>query len=246
MGRSIPAALVVLACAGGAPPVAEVPPRLDNDLVQRGGLLFMNPGLSADGTRSCTTCHPGGRADDRVWIEGREAAPGEPGARRTRSLRGAWRSAPYFWDASAPTLEAAIERMLRVEMGGARLGPRDLEALVAYVSSLTPFDRGRVEPDGTPVEPVILSARRGWDEFRRARCGLCHVPPSFQGPIPADVGSGGAIDVPSLRGLADRAPYGHDGRWKTVEDALLAKLAALGLKLDFDQRLRLLEYLKLL
>jgi cytochrome c peroxidase len=223
-----------------------LPPVLDPDLVARGGLLFLNPGVSGDGARSCTTCHPGGRADASVWKAGVEATPGTPGGRRTRSLRGAWRAAPYYWDASETRLRTVIEQQLSVEMSGAVLPEHDLAALTSYVASLTPFDRGRTQLDGTPTEPVVLTARRGWGVFRKAGCMECHPPPSYLSPTPADIGTGGAIDVPSLRGLGDRAPYGHDGRWASVEDAVKAHLAAAGIELSFDERLYLLEYLKLL
>jgi cytochrome c peroxidase len=235
-----------LACSTGGLAPSEPPTGLDPDRVQRGAMLFIDPRVSADQGRSCATCHPGGEADARVWARGVSVDPGAPGGRRTRSLRGAWQSAPYFWDASAPTLRAAIERMLQVEMGGAKLAAHDVEALETYLLSLTPFDRGRVQPDGTPTEPVSLAALRGWDVYRRARCTSCHPPAAYLVPRAADVGTGGMIDVPGLRGLAGRAPYGHDGRWATLEEAVLAMLRQQKLELSFDERLQLQEYLKLL
>jgi cytochrome c peroxidase len=239
-------ASALLACSGSGRAPTTPPADLDPDRVQRGARLFIDPALSGDGSRSCATCHPGGEADGLVWAAGRAVEPGTPGGRRTRSLRGAWQSAPYFWDASAPTLSAALERMLAVEMRGAKLPPHDVAALEAYVLTLKPFDRGRVKPDGTPTEPVSLAARRGHLVYQRARCARCHPPAAFLVPQPADVGTGGAIDVPGLRGLAGRAPYGHDGRWATLEDALLAMLRYQELELNFDERLQLQEYLKLM
>jgi cytochrome c peroxidase len=237
-------ASVALACSGPRAP-SEAPTGLDPDRVQRGAMLFIDPRVSADQSRSCATCHPGGEADALVWSDGRAVEPGTPGGRRTRPLRGAWQSAPYLWDGSATTLRAALERMLRVEMGGSRLPEHDLAALEAYVLSLRPFDRGRLEEDGTPTEPVSLAARRGRGVFQRARCERCHPPAAYLVPLTADVGTGSAIDVPGLRGLASRPPYGHDGRWATLEDAVLAMLRWQKLELSYDERLQLQEYLKL-
>lgn len=51
--------------------------------------------------------------------------------------------------------------------------------------------------------------------------------PFHDGPRPADAappaltpGDRGAFRTPSLRNLARTAPYGHDGRWKTLEEAV--------------------------
>jgi cytochrome c peroxidase len=236
----------LLGCSAGSRAPSVAPSGLDPDLVQRGAMLFIDPRVSADQARSCASCHPGGETDALVWDAGHSAEPGAPRARRTRSLRGAWQSAPYFWDGSAPTLRTALERMLQVEMGGAHLPEHDVAALETYLLTLKPFDRGRVKPDGTPTEPVSLAALRGWGVFQRARCGSCHPPGPYLVPRAADVGTGGPIDVPGLRGLATRAPYGHDGRWPTLDDAVLAKLRWQKLELSAGERLQLVEYLKLL
>lgn len=235
-----------LACSTQGLAPSEPPTGLDPDRIQRGAMLFIDPRISVDGSRSCATCHPGGEADGKVWARGVAVEPGAAGGRRTRFVRGAWQSAPYFWDASATSLRGAIERMLAVEMGGTQLAPHDLQALETYVLSLAVFDRGRIQDDGTPNDPVSLAALRGFAVFERARCTTCHPPAAFLVPRAADVGTGGMIDVPSLRGLAGRAPYGHDGRWATLEEAVLAMLRLQKLELSFDERLQLQEYLKLL
>jgi cytochrome c peroxidase len=229
---------------GGAPPATK--PVLDPDLVQRGAVLFLDPRLSGDVSRSCATCHPGGGADSLVYLNGESVAPGSAGGRRTIALRGLYQTAPYFWDGSAPTLADAVDRMLAVEMRGGTLSGRDREALEAYLLSLAPFDRRRLQPDGAPVEPSTLSARRGYAVFAKAECTECHPAPVYMRAVLADIGSGGRFAIPSLRGVSTSGPWGHDGRWPDLEAAVRASLAASGVELSSDELTQLLEYLKLL
>ena len=206
----------------------------------------MDPRLSGDRTRSCGSCHPAGRSNGRVYAEGEEVEPGGHGARNVPSLQGVWQSAPYLWDGSLPTLREAVRRMLRVEMRDGQLHGREFDALLAYVKSLAPFDRGRVQPDGVPVEPVTLAARRGAEVFLEAKCDLCHPAPAYLRPMNADVDTGGTWNVPTLLGLSTRSPYGHDGRWISMVEAVDAMLEARKIELSDDQREQLLAYLDLL
>ena len=226
----------------GAP---TTPPVLDPDLVQRGAMLFNDPKVSGDGSRACATCHPGGGSDGKVYRDGEAVPPGTPGGWRTLSLRGAWQTAPYLWDNSATTLSQAVDRMFAVEMRGAKLAGREREALETYVLSLPPFDRGRVQPDGTPTEPVTLIARRGFAVAEKACLG-CHKPPAYARLLRYDVGTGGAFAVPTLRGVAVAGPYGHDGRWPDLETAIRAIVAHEETPLSDDEIAQLVEYLKLL
>ncbi len=49
-------------------------------------------------------------------------------------------------------------------------------------------------------------------------CATCHGGPALTNNQTVDVGTGGAFQVPSLRGLAARAPYLHDGRAATLRE----------------------------
>lgn len=222
--------LLALGCVSA--PVA--PPVLDPDLVQRGGLLFMDPRLSRDGSQSCASCHPGG-STDRLAHAGRD----------TPSLRGVWATPPYLRDGSLPTLRAALERMLAQEMGGAEVRAQDLAALEAYVASLPPFRRGRTHPDGSPVEPNTLRMLRGFELFAKS-CASCHPAPTFTNRKSYDVGTGAALDTPTLLGIADSAPYGQDGRFASLADAARAMAVAAKAELSDVELEYLLEYLKLL
>ena len=209
-------------------------------------MLFMDPRLSGDGQRSCATCHPGASSDGAFWSAGKPAAAGEPAARRTPSLRGLWQSAPYLWDGSLATIDETIERMLRVEMRGGHVGGQDRVALEQYLRSVPPFDNARVEPDGTPVEPAVLSVRRGAELFGKAKCGKCHPPPAFTRPGVFDVGTGGRWNPPTLRNVSRQQAWGHDGRWSDLEVVLGEKLRGLGVELTAPEERQLLRYLGIL
>ncbi len=238
-------ALLAGACrlAGDGPLVAPTP---DPDLVQRGGLLFMSPALSGDGRRSCATCHPSGGSNGGVYVDGVEVPPGTPGARVTLGLRGLWQTPPYYWDGSVPSLDEAIARMLEIEMRGGQVDATDFAALEAYVLSIPPFDRGRVEPDGTPIEPVTMATRKGFQVFKQAKCTLCHPPPLFTRRMRFDLGTGLKLHPPILRGVASSGPYGHDGRWSTLEEAVRAMLATREIEYTEQELSQLLSYLELL
>jgi cytochrome c peroxidase len=229
-------------------PPAEPPP-LDPDLVQRGGFLFLDPRISGDGSRSCATCHATNTARRGVYAGAEPAEPGASGARIAPLLRGVFQTPPYLWDGSLGSVPEVVNRMLEVEMRGSKIGDVDRRALEAYVLSIRPFDNGRIEPDGVPSEPATKSMIDGFEVFKREECDRCHKPPTYAiRGLTFDVGTGGKFAVPSLRGLPAEGPYGHDGRWKTLEEAMNAMLEQRQREkpLTYRERFTLLEYLKLL
>lgn len=240
--RALAAALIGCATAEMALPE---PPSPDPDLVQRGGMLFLTP-LSPDAARSCATCHPGGGTNGRAYRGADEVTPGSTGARDVPALWGLWQTPPYLADGSAESPRGALDHALRVHMGNAELPPEDRAALEAYLLSLPPFDRGRIDGRGIPVEPATRSAIEGERVFREAGCRECHPPPVYTREGRFDVGTDGKWAVPSLRGLFSTPPYGHDGRWATLEEAVRAILGARGEELEPAELRRLLAYLELL
>lgn len=246
MTRSLLALLIAGAACVSVGRAPRAPPVLDPDLVQRGAMLFLSPSLSGDRSRSCATCHPGGGTDGRVYRDGDEVPPGTADGRDTPPLWGLWATAPYRADGSAASLEELIPELMRVEMRGGEIGDLDRRALETYLLSLRPFDRGRVTEEGVPVEPATKSAIEGFDVFRDSGCVRCHPPPFYVSDKTVDVGTGGRFAVPSLRGLSQTPPYGHDGRWATVEEAVRGILAGRGEELSRRDLRRLLAYLELL
>ena len=93
---------------------------------------------------------------------------------------------------------------------------------------------------------MTLSARRGASVFRKAECDTCHPAPAYTRPLRFDVGTGGTFDVPTLLGVSTTGPWGHDGRWDRLDEAVDAILANRDVELTEAERRQLVEYLKLL
>jgi DNA-binding beta-propeller fold protein YncE len=170
--------------------------------------------ISFDG-RACASCHPDGRDDALTW-----ATP--TGPRRTASLAGRIAgTAPYDWNGAGRDLEDHLEHTFD-RLNGQGLRSVELASLVAYLRSL--------QPPASPRSGDQAKVARGAEIFRskEAACSSCHAGASLTDGKKHDVAStapaDGAteFDTPSLRFVAQRAPYFHDGRYPTLR-ALLQK-----------------------
>jgi cytochrome c peroxidase len=107
---------------------------------------------------------------------------------------------------------------------------RDLDALAAYIESLTPKRSPTPSPD---VLPAIERGRKIYFSKKRG-CTTCHRPPYYTDSgqkdtdgnfIRHNVGTWKegededlqSLDTPSLLGLRQSEPYLHDGRAPTLE-----------------------------
>ena len=139
--------------------------------------------------------------------------------------------------------ERAEVRALILDLNGTRsqpLGDRkagrsaDLDALAAYVASLSQFD---ISPFRAGSQTVSADAAAGRDLFASQGCGTCHAGTKYSGSgdgTLSDIGtiksaSGsrlyGALtgfDVPTLRDVWATAPYLHDGSALNLDDAIRA------------------------
>jgi YVTN family beta-propeller protein len=112
----------------------------------------------------------------------------------------------------------------------------DLDALAAYVGSLAAFD---ASPHRPAADTLTAAAVAGKAVFAQAQCASCHGGDGFTssaldggmrniGTLRAtsgnrlDAAALNGIDVPTLRGLWATAPYLHDGRAATLDDAVWA------------------------
>jgi DNA-binding beta-propeller fold protein YncE/mono/diheme cytochrome c family protein len=209
--------------------------------VALGRLLFhssADPRVAEDG-RGCASCHPSGRDDGLVWSTPR-------GPRRTKLLAGMLSgTAPYSWDGVTPDLDAHVDQAFERLRGKGGLRPFERRALLRYLESLplppqrqesvTLVERGRL---------VFASAEAG--------CAGCHNDAQLTDGARHDVKSHtdadapASFDTPSLRRVASRAPYFHDGRYATL-DALISGVSGTMGKTDHlsaDDKKALAAYLR--
>ncbi|HVF18483.1 MAG TPA: PA14 domain-containing protein, partial [Steroidobacteraceae bacterium] len=110
----------------------------------------------------------------------------------------------------------------------------DLDALAAYLASLTSFPNSPYRnADGT----LTAAAMSGRTVFQNSGCGTCHSGTKFTGSAAATLMNVGTIDAatgqrlgsaltgldpPTLRDVWSSAPYLHDGSAATLADAVRA------------------------
>jgi mono/diheme cytochrome c family protein len=157
---------------------------------------------------ACASCHPEGREDGRVW----EFAG--LGPRRTQSVAGGiLHRAPYHWSGDQVDLSALLDEVFVVRMAGSTPSPSQRAALGEWLDRL---------PPPAPIAGDPSAVARGQEIFESPTVGCvqCHNGPLFSNNQLVDVGTGGRFKVPSLLGVAARAPYLHTGCAPT----LLARL----------------------
>lgn len=216
---------------------------LTEENVRLGRLLFRDPILSRDQKISCATCHIAANefTDSNpvaVGIEGRK------GDRRTPSIVNRAYGKRFFWDGRANSLEEQVlmpitnpkEMDLSIDEAVNRLNSQSrsvswtksaiANALASYVRTIlagnSPYDR-YVAGDKSAVSE---QAQLGLRLFRgKAGCLTCHVGANLTDEKLHNTGAGkseaeGSFKTPTLRQVANRAPYMHDGSVKTLEEVV--------------------------
>ena len=194
-------------------------------LIEKGRNLFNDSRLSASGLHSCASCHPmNGHTDNKTYVGLEVVSDGDPRGRNTPTLWGAdHRLAPWSWAGTTPTLEASIRGNIVGRMKGAEPTREIVAALAAYTRSLPYGPAPLLDENGVPQITAPAAVKRGYALFSgKAGCTNCHEPPSYDSKGVDDVGSGGTFKAPSLRSVGKTAPYFHDGRYKTLGEAVNA------------------------
>ncbi|MDF1721575.1 MAG: hypothetical protein P1U65_12940 [Minwuia sp.] len=197
-------------------------------LARLGELVFRSPlTLGRDAARrgiSCEACHTNGAANTSFTIPGASDQPGNVDLTHKEfhfreddgkfnpvnipSLRGVRWTAPYGHDGRFPTLRSFSHNVITREFGGPPLDDWLMDALVAWQMEFGFLDG---------ADPFLPGAAY------RANCQSCHGDTRQMPPRRVhDVGTGRWVEAPVLRGLAESAPYLHDGSAATVADAVAA------------------------
>lgn len=206
-----------------------------------GKILFYSAKQPMVGRRwiSCSSCHPDGDPDGRVWQN-------PEGLRDTPSLAGLAWTHPLHWSADRDETQdfehtirsklmqgrGLIQGEVNPALGAPNKGlSRELDALAAYTNShqftLSPHAKNGLSP----------AAKRGREIFfsKETRCATCHSGPFYTDSNPGpetvthNVGTGEddpselmgpKYDTPTLLGVYRSAPYLHHGKAATLADVL--------------------------
>jgi cytochrome c peroxidase len=181
----------------------------------RGERLFHDARLSHDHWLSCQSCHTdnatnGLRAD--TLGDGTFGTP-----KLVPPLLGVSDTSPWAWNGRVSRLEDQARKSIESTMQGEPPTDEQVSDLTAYLRSL---------PPPRPLPGGSAAARRGRALFEARRCDRCHAPPAYTTAGAFDVGTRDEAGVttfnpPSLRGVAARAPYLHDGRAASLDALFL-------------------------
>jgi YVTN family beta-propeller protein len=215
----------------------------------RGKILFNTalPPLTSRRWIACSSCHPDGHHDARVWQQ-------PEGLRKTTAFFGLAHTHPLHWSGDRDEVQDFEYTIRSRLMQGYGLfkGPirpkagyekaelqqklsgvsKDLDAMAIYCNS---FDFP-LSPHIPAPGKLYAAAERGKQVFFRkdVGCAQCHSGPYYtdsnlQKPLFHDVGTGaddvtekmGAkYDTPTLLGIYRTAPYLHHGKAKTLRDVI--------------------------
>jgi mono/diheme cytochrome c family protein len=203
---------------GKALAAVTIPP-IDSDAkLALGRVLFhatADTRISKDG-RACASCHPDGRDDGLVWQT-------KDGPRQTAMLSGRLEgTAPYGWLGQSKDVADHLKTRTFKRLGGSGLPNADLDALTLYVKTLRP-----PEPKRTAMGEALVREGETIFNSSRAECANCHggdgrTPDGLDHVVWSQTrdDTTGLFDTPSLRHVAQTAPYFHDGRYATLDDLL--------------------------
>ncbi len=215
---------------------------------------------------SCAACHHEGAEDGRVWDF---TGMGE-GLRNTISLRGRSGTGhgPVHWTGNFDEIQDFENQIRSLSRGTGLLAAAnphaslgapnagrspDLDALAAYVSSLTVDD---ASPHRLASGALTAEAQTGKTIFAAKNCASCHSGANFTNSALNSFRNIGTIkpasgtrlsapltglDVPTLRGLWNSPPYLHDGSAPTLAAAVTAHQ---GLSITPSELTSLVAYLQ--
>jgi len=217
-------------------------------LARQGEALFYDAKRAHHQWFSCHTCHTDGHTSAMRFDTLNDDTYANP--KQTPSLRNVTKTGPWTWHGWQKDLKAAIEKSLTDTMFGVKPQSAEVEALAAYLATLTPPPNPHRAADGK----LTPAAERGRALFTgKAHCVRCHKGELFYSESNYDVklgNDGSGFDLynpPSLVGLWDRGPYLHDSRTDSLDYLLRIyhgpdKLG--GQKLSDAERADLIEYLQ--
>lgn len=190
---------------------------------------------------ACSTCHLEGRDDGHVWMF-------PDGARQTPTLVGrhTTKTQPLHWNGEHADFRAFMTHTVVSRMGGVQPTEELNGQVEAWLEAEPAPENANLRASG-----LTDGQLRGQALFYgQAECSKCHVGDFLTNDTMANVGtSSGALNTPSLRGLARSAPYLHNGAAATLRERFVVgggNLHGKTQELSEQQRNDLVDYLKTL
>jgi cytochrome c peroxidase/sugar lactone lactonase YvrE len=187
-------------------------------LVRQGETIFYDASRSHRQWFSCHTCHPDGHTCSRSFDTLNDESYGNP--KLTPSLRAVSKTGPWTWHGWQKDLGQAVEKSLTETLFGPKPSATEVKAVVAFLQTLDHPPRLNRTSGNEAVQ-------RGQAIFRgKGHCADCHHGQQYTSTRNYDVqieADGSPFELwnpPSLRGVADRGPYLHDGRAESLEELL--------------------------
>jgi mono/diheme cytochrome c family protein len=163
---------------------------------------------NSGGFLACASCHVEGGDDGRTWTF-------TEGDRRTPSMRGTMRNTegPFHWDGSMRDMRHLVDHVFVTRMSGPQMDDTHVDTLKKWLVKI---------PDPPKVEQPVEAVKRGATIFTQRGCASCHTGANLTNHEVKDVGTGGLFKVPSLVGVAWRAPFIHNGCARTMRERFTA------------------------
>jgi len=194
-----------------------------------GEIVFHDAAHSFNQWYSCNTCHTDGHTsgmDFDTLNDGRQdlSTFHLRSRKKVPTLRRVTKTQPWTWHGWQKSLEDSVFESFTKSMQGPKPKPQDIKDLIAYLDTLDyPRNPFRNADNG-----LTAAAERGREVYRTAKaaCNTCHGGPELTDGKIHEVGLEEPDDAyrgynpPSLRGLYDKDPYLHDGRAKSLREAL--------------------------
>jgi cytochrome c553 len=155
---------------------------------------------------ACASCHGEGGDDGHVWsFHG-------IGARRTQQLRGGiLGTEPFHWNGDMQDFPTLVQEVFVGRMRGLEPTAEQTDALATWIDRQPAL---RV----TAGDADAVERGRGLFESAELGCASCHAGAQLTNNQTVDVGTGVALQVPSLHDVALRTPLMHDGCAKTLQE----------------------------
>jgi mono/diheme cytochrome c family protein len=165
-----------------------------------------NEGMFFTSSLACASCHPEGREDGHTWLF-------DIGPRRTQNIGGGvLHTGPLHWDGDLGDFDEMLDEVFVRRMSGTKPGKRTTAAFARWIDALPML------PTSPAADVDAVQRGRALFESEAVGCASCHSGQRLTNEKNSDVGTGKAFQVPSLLGVAQRAPLMHDGCAATLEE----------------------------